>query len=284
YLVEKHPDKLKADFAINEGAVAPVIIGGRTCHFIQTGEKGPAWIRLKTGGIAAHGSLPGLGDNAVIKMALAIKKLADYRPAVQLIPEVKQLMQTIARLQGFGGEIDEGGVDRVIDTLADKTLAAYLTAITRITISPNEIQGGVKTNIVPDSCEAQLDIRILPGQEEEGLMKELARITGEAGMEMMQFSAPTFSTADSAHYKLIRDNLKGFVGEDEVLPCISSGATDSRFLREAGTPSYGIDMMTLNPGTAIARTVHGKDERIDIASLRLKAAFLEQLAVKYLCN
>ncbi|RLC63246.1 MAG: peptidase M20, partial [Chloroflexi bacterium] len=61
YLIENCQEKIRVDFAINEGAEAPARIGGKTCHFLAVGEKGPVWAKLKARGSSAHGSLPMLG-------------------------------------------------------------------------------------------------------------------------------------------------------------------------------------------------------------------------------
>ena len=65
YLVEHHLDKIRADFAINEGAEQPIFVDGKMIYFFQVGEKGTAWCKLKAGGVSCHGSVPSLGDNAV---------------------------------------------------------------------------------------------------------------------------------------------------------------------------------------------------------------------------
>ena len=282
YLVENCKDKIMADFVINEGGGSPVSIGDKTCHFIQVGEKGVCATKLKTSGVSAHGSLPMLGDNAVTKMAGVIKNLAEYQPEIILVPEVKQLIQEIAKLAGFGGEINERNVDQVIQKLEDKVFAALLSAITRMPVSPNVVHGGAKINIIPDSCEAEVDIRVLPGQDKEYVTRELSQIIGTAEMEIIRYGAPTFSTSDSEYYRLMSDTLKEFVGDDKVLPSMSSGGTDSRFLRVIGIPCYGIGMITLNLDPAMRQSVHGKDEKVDIESLRLKSEFLTRLAEKYL--
>jgi len=282
YLIENCKEKIRADFAINEGGEAPVRIGSKTCHFLAVGEKGPVWAKLRARGSSVHGSLPMLGDNAVVKMAEVIQNLAGYQPQIVLIPEVKRLVQAVAELEGFDNEISERNVDQVIQRVKDKNFSGYLTAITRMTVSPNMVQGGVKTNIVPDNCEADVDIRVLPGQDKDYIVKELSRVIGEVEMEITQYTAPTFSTSDSASYRLVSDTLKEFVGDAPVLPVISSGGTDSRLLREVGIPSYGIGMITLNLDPAMRQSVHGRDEKIDIESLRLKSDFLATLARRYL--
>lgn len=223
-----------------------------------------------------------LGDNAIIKMTEVIKRISGYKPQIVLIPEVKKLCRALAELINFRDEISEGNVDLFIQELKNKNLAAYLSAITRMTVSPNVIHGGVKTNIVPDSCEADIDIRVLPGQDKDYVIEQLRQIIGSAEMVITQYSMPTMSTADSKSYRSICNSLQEFVGNDLILPSICAGGTDSRLLREAGIPSYGIGMITLNLDPALRRSVHGKDEKIDIESLRLKTDFLVALARRYL--
>ena len=282
YLVENYKDKIMADFAINEGGAGPSQIGDKTCHFIQIGEKGVCRMVLKTGGLSSHGSLPMLGDNAVMKMADSLKRLSAYRPAPILLPEVRQMVQALAGLEGFNEDINEENLDKVIHNLKDRTSAAYLTAITRMTVSPNVVHGGTKVNIVPDSCEAEIDIRVMPGQDKEYIMNELGQIIDNATMEITGYHEPTFSTSDSKYYRLIADTLQESVRDSIFLPIISSGSTDSKHLREIGIPCYGIAVTTLNPDSMMAQSVHGKDEKIDIDSLRSKSDSLISLARRYL--
>jgi acetylornithine deacetylase/succinyl-diaminopimelate desuccinylase-like protein len=282
YLVQNYKEKLEADFAVNEGAEPPVQFSGTTFHFIGTGEKGLAWAKLKATGFSSHGSLPMLGENAVVKMSDIIKKLSDYQPRVVLIPEIKKLISKVAELQGKKKEITIKDVEPIIHKMNDKTFASYLTAITRMTVSPNVVRGGVKTNIIPDSCEAEIDIRFMPGQDRSYVLDELGKITGDAEIEITQYNSPTFSDADSKFYHVIESTLKEFITESPIVPSISSGGTDSRFLRDIGIPCYGIGVMTFKSDQSMRQAVHGKDEKLDIESLRLKSDFLKKLAENYL--
>jgi len=282
YIADNFPDKLKADFAVNEGAEAPVGINGKPCHFISVGEKGPSWLKLKTKGVAGHGSVPYLPNNAVAKMAKVLNDLASYKPQVVLTTEVKHLVQSIAELINFRKEVNEDNLDELLSQLKDTSLRAYLRAVTRMTISPNVVHGGIKTNIVPDSCQAEVDIRILPGQNKKYVLNELKPILGDTEIETIQYHAPTLSPANTDAYHLIVDTLKECLGEVPVLPTICAGATDSRYTRELGILSYGIGMMTYKIDPSMKASVHGKDEKLDIESLRVKSDFLVRLAKKYL--
>ena len=282
YFVENCKDKLNADFVVNEGAESPVKISGKTCHFIGVGEKGYAWVNLKSRGTSHHASIPLLGDNAVVKMAEVIKNLVDYQPRIVLTPEVGRLIQAVAELQGFGQKITDKKVDEVIQGVDDRIFAAYLTAITRMTVSPNVVHGGVKRNVIPDSCEVEVDVRVLPGQDTEYVLKELRPVVGNVEMEITRYDTLTSSSLDSEYYDLISDTLKEFIGDVPILPFVYAGGTDSKYLRPMGIPCYGIGMMTLNLDNSMRQSVHGRDERIDIDSLRLKSDFLVKLARRYL--
>jgi len=81
---------------------------------------------------------------------------------------------------------------------------------------------------------------------------------------------------------LTRDTLLDFLGEVPVVPSILSGATDSRYLRQLGIPCYGLSTIRLDPDPVMKESIHGENEKMDIASLRMESDFLTALARKYL--
>ncbi len=286
YITEKHPQLIKADYAINEGADHPIILDGRMLYFLQVGEKGTAWCRLKAHGTSGHGSIPTLADNAVVKMSKAVSRLHNYRAEVVLIPEMEKLLRNLAELCGI--KIDSLGPDQVDVLLEElpleKPFVESLRSMTRMTVSPNIIMGGSKTNIVPDYCEADLDIRILPGQDCEYVESELRLIISkDIEIEFTEYRAPTFSSSKEPFYKLLEDVTLELAGKNALcLPIISAGSTDSKFIRTAGIPAYGIGHMAEGFDLKARTTVHGRNERTDTASLHLKTAFLKELACRYL--
>jgi len=284
YLLKNCPEKIQADFAVNEGGEGPRKINGRQIYFVQVGEKGTAWSRLQATGRSCHGSVPTLGDNAVLKMARALDALKNYQPEIRFIPEVRFLLQELLRVKGLDEPLNETNVDTLLDRFTERSFAETLRAMTRLTVSPNTIAGGSKTNIVPDACTANVDIRILPGQDRNYILNELRRcISEEIVVEIGNYVAPTFSSSQSTPYRLIATTTQELTGAEVLcLPHISTGATDSRYLREAGIPAYGIGHMAKDSDPELGSTIHGKNERIDIASLYFRADFFMALARKYL--
>ena len=286
YLTAEKLDLIKADYAVNEGADHPIIIDGKMVYFLQVGEKGTAWCTLKSRGVSGHGSIPTLADNAVVKMARAVSRIYNYRAEVVVVPEVEKLLKKLAELCSIKvGELTADEVDRLLEDLPlEKSFVEALRSMTRMTVSPNTIHGGYKTNIVPDYCEADVDIRILPGQDCEYVEKELRKvISKDIEIEFHEYQQPTFSSANDPFYRMMEEATLKLAGEDAIcLPVISSGSTDSKFLRNAGIPSYGMGHMAKGFDLQARRTVHGKNEQTDIASLHLKTAFLKELALRYL--
>ncbi|MFQ6088171.1 MAG: ArgE/DapE family deacylase [Candidatus Methanofastidiosia archaeon] len=285
YLVKNHLNKIKADFAINEGAGFPIQVNGKRIYLVQTGEKGIAWSKLKTKGKSVHGSMPSLGENAVVKMAEAVSKISKYQPEIVLIPEVKTLIESLAKLKGFSVEVNPENVDLILSQFPKekKVFTESLRAVTRMTLSPNIIKGGLKTNIVPDFCEAEVDIRVLPSQSEEFVKNELEKILGDdVEIEIPAYHKASNSPAGTSFYKLIEKTIRELVPDVLCLPFYLTGATDSKFLRSKGIPSYGFSPASKDFDLNLIETIHGKNERIDIESLKLKTQFLERIAERYL--
>ncbi|MBI4333415.1 MAG: M20/M25/M40 family metallo-hydrolase [Chloroflexi bacterium] len=284
FLLEKHPEQIRADFCVNEGGNAPYRIRDRTVNFVQVGEKGVAWSKLIARGVSCHGSTPDLGKNAIALMGRAIDRLSNYKPEINLLPDVRQLIQDMVDLKGADLTVTPDTVDRAIGLFDDRAFAAYLKAITRMTVSANVIRGGSKTNIVPDYCETELDIRVLPGQDEGYIRRELNRTLGNEVEIQVSYNPPSFSPTSSPFYKLVAGTIGEVGGGAACLPCLSSGGTDSRHLRAAGIPCYGVELMAPGFDEELRRLPHARNERIDVASLRLKADFLVRLAEKYLAD
>ncbi|MGD0153529.1 MAG: M20/M25/M40 family metallo-hydrolase [Thermacetogeniaceae bacterium] len=289
YLIRHHRSRIGADFVVNEGAEEPLRLGNDVFYFIQTGEKGLAWSTLRARGRTAHGSLPSLGSNAILTMARVLDRIGRYRPEVVLIPEVRRLLKTLADRRGWQEPLNSQNLDRFLATWDDRGFAASLESMTRMTISPNMIKGGIKTNVVPDICEVSADIRVLPGQDRDYALGQLQQCAGNRiEIDMPTFHPSSFTTSDTPYYRIMEQAIgqvcSSACGKLRLtcLPMLSTGATDSRFLRQAGFLCYGAEVLAPDFPPAIRLTIHGADERIDINSLRCFTSFFFQLARLYL--
>jgi acetylornithine deacetylase/succinyl-diaminopimelate desuccinylase-like protein len=167
FLVDEHWDLVACDYLMTEIGQPRVVTPTGAYYPISTAEKGPMWRKLYSKGVPGHGSQPYGRDNAVIDMAQAITRLATTPSPVLISDEWRAVVET-----GVFGELremmlDEDQIDAAIEILAatDVGLARWVHALTHMTFSPNIVHGGVKSNVVPESTEADVDVRVLPGHD-----------------------------------------------------------------------------------------------------------------------
>ena len=296
WLVRNHPEKIRADYVINEGGGLAIPIEGKNIYTIQTAEKGILWFKIKAKGRPGHGSVPGTADNAILRMNRVVEKLGNYRAKMAVVPTVKQFLSQITKenktvqqaLMLLLQNPDMG--DQILDMFAekDKAIAEELRASLRMTIAPTIIHGGIKENIIPSECEAVFDCRILPGQTPTEAMNEIRSLLKDVGLENLEFDTiqanePSESSANTQLYELIVAVLKKFEPTGSIAPILLTGGTDSRFFRKIGSICYGFQPMRADmPYGEILKTVHGIDERISIENLVFGTSVLYDIVERFM--
>jgi acetylornithine deacetylase/succinyl-diaminopimelate desuccinylase-like protein len=285
WLIEKHWDKVKTDYMITE-------LGGFFIHnkkglgiTISCGEKGIVWARLKTKGKAGHGSLPFHSDNAAVKAGRAVERIARYKPRHILCKEyltmVKALGEDKKQLKNLSKRSELIKVLRKI-YLKSPGLAKFLHAASCMTISPNLVRAGNKTNIIPDSGLVELDIRLLPGQNVEDVVKEIEKLLGPLKeyfkIEIMEYFPANVSPLDTPLFEATKEVVSPVYPTAYYVPLFIGSVTDGRFWRKKGTVVYGFSLFdeefSIND---YADMFHGKDEKISIKSLELTYNYFYKL-------
>ena len=278
WLVRNHPEKVRADYVINEGDGLAIPVNGKNIYTIQTAEKGILWLKVRAKGTPGHGSRPGLADNAILRMNKVVEKLGNLRSKISLISTVKQYLNEIAKenktaQQSLTLLLQNPNLgDQILDVFAqkDKAMAEDIRAKLRMTIAPTIIHGGVKENIIPSECEAVFDCRVLPGQTPEDAMNEIKGLLRDVDIEKLEFETiqanePSESPTNTPLYEHIVNVLKEFELKCSVVPILLTGGTDSRFFRQIGSICYGFQPMRADmPYGEILKTIHGIDERVSI--------------------
>jgi acetylornithine deacetylase/succinyl-diaminopimelate desuccinylase-like protein len=272
YLLEKHPE-LFADVGIvlNEGGGIRLGKDGKAREYsIGMAEKTPLWLRLTARGRPGHGSSPG-GDLAVNKLVAALQRIMQYQAPIKVVPEVQEFYAQVA-----GSERDERR-KKFLDlraSLQDQAFAAEFTkdprhnASVRNTIAITVIKASDKTNVIPAQATAELDVRLLPGEDPQAFIIELRRAMDDDSIkiEVLLSFPPATSPPHPEALRVITDMAKR---NDPGVPIVSPlgrGFTDCRFFRAKNIPCFGF-MPLRNPASE-SGMVHGIDERISIESLR----------------
>ncbi len=277
WLCETHPEAVRAEYSVNEGAGDRLELGGRAFYVVGVAEKMSAPFLLRVHGRSGHASMPGIADNALVKAARLIERLGELRVAPRLEPETGAFLAAVTGAA-------PGAEDALSQALAVDPLAAeMIEPLLSFTVSPTMVEASQKRNVIPATCEVTVDCRILPGQsqaEVEQAVREHLGTDVEYDFEWLEGAGGTRSPMRGPLW----DAIQAFVAESEpgaqAVPLIVPGFTDSHWVRSAfGTVSYGFfPMRTMDAETA-ARLIHSADERVPVDDLELGVRFLRHAAM-----
>jgi acetylornithine deacetylase/succinyl-diaminopimelate desuccinylase-like protein len=275
WLCAEHPDAVRADYCVNEGAGDRVEIGGRVLYLCSSAEKRSSPLLLHVRGRSGHGSMPGIADNALVKAGPLIERLGAFAPEPVLTPETEGFLAAL--IDRVPEPTDALAAARSVDPAAGEMVEPLLG----LTVAPTMIEASTKRNVIPGRVEVTVDCRLLPGQTEaqaEAVLREWLG-DGDYDLEWRGGQGGTRSALDTPLWS----SISGFVSELEpgarLAPICVAGFTDSHWLREAfGTVAYGFfPLREMSPELA-ARLIHSADERIPVADLELGVRFLRHVA------
>jgi acetylornithine deacetylase/succinyl-diaminopimelate desuccinylase-like protein len=277
YLVNTHPELFAgATEAISEVGGYSITLNGSRAYLLQTGEKSLVWVKLIARGTAAHGSHV-MRDNAVTKLAEVVAKVGRREWPIRLTDTTTELLGELARIL----DVDPLTVGPDELALATGSASRFIQASLRTTTNPTALTAGYKHNVIPDTAEALIDIRSLPG-EEDAVLAELAEIVGpdieivvlhrDIGLET-EFAGPLVDA--------ITETLERHDPGAPVLPYLLSGGTDNKALSTLGIKGYGFAPLKLPPEMDFASMFHGVDERVPLDALVFGRRVLSDLLLNY---
>ena len=275
WLCEEHPDAVRVDYAINEGGGERVELGGNAYYLCATAEKMSAPFKLTVKGRSGHASIPGIADNALVKAAALIQKLAAYRPEPSIGPEVAGFLDAVLGERPPPGEV----LARLgeVDQLAVDTIEPLLS----FTLSPTMIEASERRNVIPGTCEVVVDRRLLPGQTPADVEPILREVLGEGDyqLETIEQWGGTRSPLETPLWGAIGAWVEETEPDAKLAPLCCSGFTDSHWLRDAfGTVAYGFFPANVMDPELMTRLIHSADERTHVDDLALGVDFLRAAA------
>ena len=296
YLLRNHREKVWCPYVINEGGGLAFPSKKGYVFPVQTAEKGILWLRIKAKGTPGHGSTPNTADNAVMRMNEVVGILGNYKAETSYVPTLRQFLAEMGKHDPEINDIfsrllaNPKDSEQILDDLSrkDRALAEEIRPRTKMTIAPTMIQGGIKENIIPSECEAVFDCRILPGQdvnETVDLIKDLLKDVGleKLSFEFIQKHDGSESTTKTPLYDTITSVLREFEPNCGITPTLTTGGTDSRFFREAGSVCYGFQpMIPDEPNDQLEKRMHGIDERITIENLVYGTSILYETVKRFM--
>lgn len=244
FLVERHPELVRAGYVLNEVGGFTVYLGTRRFYPIQIAEKGFVTIRMKVTAAPGHGSMP-RRDTAISRMAELVTKIVNTPMRRRVSPLMRKTLDTM------GVSVDSPG--------------PMFAPMLANTVSPTILRAGYKDNVIPGEASLVLDGRTLPGQDPESFMSELRAIVGpDPTFELLKTAPPVETSADTPLFDLMRRKIEAADPGAGAIAWMIPGATDNKFYSRLGAACYGFAPVKLDAHMPFGSLYHGNDERLPV--------------------
>jgi len=272
WLIAHHRELLdRAEFLLTEGGENP--LPGREPGYvgIDIAEKAPFWLHVVAHGQPGHGSRP-IEDSAPNRLLHALNRILAYEPALKVLPQVQELLAAMAPYQPPARAFEFRDIRRALARRSFREAAMQddsLNYLLRDTIAVTMLGGSQQTNVIPEEAWANLDVRLLPGEDPKAFLETMRRVVDDDNVSVEPldgFAEGNSSPLDTALFSAIRRVSQHYFPDAPVLPRLAGGYTESQRYRPLGIVCYGYSpyLTTAEEG----RTGHGDNERIRLEELR----------------
>ena len=271
WLVEHHPELIRAEYGLGEAGGFSLHLGGQTFYPVQVAQKGVVWLTMRARGQPGHGSVP-RPEGAVPKLAQAIAKLSATKLPAHATPELKTFIGGLAA--GLKGAARAGlpllATESIgplaLKAAGDTSFSRTFSALLANTASPTVLRAGNKSNVHPSVAECVIDGRTLPGQTREMFLRELRAVVGpDLELDVFLEIEPAVFPSDTPLFALIARTLHDLEPGAKVVPYLVPGFTDAFAFKRLGCTFYGFSPLKLpKGGPAFAELFHGHDERAPV--------------------
>ena len=280
WITKTHPEKVRCDLLVNEGGGAVFEYAGRRCYGVCCAEKGVFRFTVTTDGVAGHASMPGMGENALLKMGPVLERLAARQPSYELTAEPQ------AFLRGIGEDPDDpAGIDRASarrrpapgdDVRADARRDVHADAHQGLGEDQRDPQPRRAESRLPRAARAWARRRCDGGSPRcsatrPGWLRD--RVHRARGRQPL-------ADGLAADGRDLRVDLRAAIPGAEVVPVILPGFTDSRHFREAFPECVAYGFFPQRHQSLLAATplIHAADERIDVRDLAVRERVLPRIS------
>ena len=261
-----------AEFLINEGGENLLENGKVKYVGVDVGEKSTFWLHVVARGRPGHGSRP-IGDSAPARLVQALNRIISYRTPLKVLPVVAEFLRDMAPYEPAERAAEFQNIQQAV---RDKSFQEEverdesLNYMLRNTISLTMLGGSEQTNVIPPEAWANLDVRLLPGEDPQPFLESIRKVVADPNVTVSplnpEFRIANSSPTDSALYQAIRDVTGQYFPGTPVLPRLSSGYTESQRYRPLGINSYGFTPYVTSEEEG--STEHGNNERIRVDEIR----------------
>jgi acetylornithine deacetylase/succinyl-diaminopimelate desuccinylase-like protein len=285
WLLSKHRGLLEAAFAVNEGGNVVLEEGAVRFVEVQTGEKIYVDLKLSATGPSGHSSMPER-ENAIYRLSRALARLAQVRLPFELTETTRAYFEGMAR----AGGPEAPAMRRLLSGRAAAARSAadelsskpHLNALLRTTFVATMLDAGTRVNVLPSLATANVNCRVMPGTDLRAFIRKMEALVGDPKVKVTHDPGDLVpcdsSPVDHPLFDAVRMAAGAHFPRSVVVPFMSAGATDSRFLRRMGMPCYGILPFPITREDD--RRMHAADERVPLASIEPALKFMHSVILE----
>ena len=288
WIGENRPDAFPWDAALSEmgGAHIRGRRGGDGV-VVVVGEKGAAQRRLHIRGDAGHGSVPLGRTSAVQRLAQVSAALSAARWPTATDEVWAGFVRAFEFEEATETSLINGTYEGDYAEFGD--LAAFAHAVSHVTVAQTVAHSGGPINVMPSHATLELDIRTLPGVDDDDVDAAITAALGDLAdhvhIERLLSEPATASSTDTDLYRAIKAALRHRYPGARVVPVLMPGGTDLRVARRHGGIGYGFG--AYDSGASLGHVyaqLHAHDEHIALADVRATAEVLHDIVTQYLTH
>ena len=261
-----------AQFLINEGGENLLENGKVRYVGVDVGEKSPFWLHVVARGRPGHGSRP-IPDSAPNRLVKALNRITAYHPPFKVLPVVDEFLRDMAP---YEPPVRSRQFRNIRESLLDKTFQQEvehdesLNFLLRDTISLTMLAGSEQTNVIPPEAWANLDVRLLPGEDPKEFLNTIRKVVADPNVsvepEQTEFRVANYSPTNTSLFSAMRQVCGQYFPETPVVPRLTSGYTENQRYRPLGIDAYGFTPFAATDEEG--STEHANDERIRVDEVR----------------
>ena len=285
WLATEHKDWIDAQFALNEGSVGVRDANGKKVSLgMQAGEKVYQDFLIEARNPGGHSSRP-RPDNAIYSLAAALVRIGQYEFPVQFSDTTRAYFAETAKLTGG----DAGAaMTRLIANPNDLEANAIVSkdptlhSMLRTTCVATRLDGGHANNALAQRATANINCRMFPGDPIENVRAQLVKSAADSSLTITPSGEISPTPVPPPLTPLVYGTAKTIAQKHFpgvlMLPAMTTGATDGRYLNAAGIPTYGVPGRFSDPD---GNGVHGLNERKSVEGLYEERDYLFELIQVY---
>jgi acetylornithine deacetylase/succinyl-diaminopimelate desuccinylase-like protein len=276
FMIDQHFDAIDAEYCLAEGGGPGLAAGKYTNANISTTEKEPRAVEIIAHGPAGHGSVPRQA-NVVAHLSRSVAKIVDWTPPLRINETTGSYFRKLA-----ASAPSPEAAKRYRDVLnpdpkVSKPAADWMLenepehwSMLHTSVVPTILTAGYRYNVIPSEAKATLDVRLHPDEDQTKFLDQLRTVINDPSIEVRwardRYRPAGASRLDTELFAAIEKETRALYGVD-VLPTMSTGASDKAQIRSKGVQCYGIGPAIDTGDGAKGYGAHSDQERILVAEL-----------------